>query len=256
MNVYLLPYQKGSAGAKNLADALDIKRIKTENSRFVPGNNKLVLNWGNCRTQIRQPMWLNDPARVSAATNKYDALCIMADAGVPCIEFSSDPSQALSWVDSDSIVICRRKLRGHSGDGIVVAENRAQVCSAHLYTRYFKAKDEYRIHVVDGKVIDVQQKRKRQDVPNKQVNYKVRSHANGFNFCREGIDLPECCATAAVDACAALQLDFGAVDLRYNAKSKECAVLEVNTAPGLEGTTIEVYAAAFAELFQSFGVQH
>jgi D-alanine-D-alanine ligase-like ATP-grasp enzyme len=41
-------------------------------------------------------------------------------------------------------------------------------------------------------------------------------------------------------------LDFGAVDIIYNAKRNECYVLEVNTAPGLEGTTVEKYATKFA----------
>ena len=45
-------------------------------------------------------------------------------------------------------------------------------------------------------------------------------------------------------------LDFGAVDVIYNVHHKKAYVLEVNTAPGLEGTTLEVYARAISNFFR------
>ena len=49
-------------------------------------------------------------------------------------------------------------------------------------------------------------------------------------------------ATAAVEA---LCLDFGAVDVVWNATKNKAFVLEVNTAPGVEGTTLEEYKEYF-----------
>jgi glutathione synthase/RimK-type ligase-like ATP-grasp enzyme len=51
---------------------------------------------------------------------------------------------------------------------------------------------------------------------------------------------------AAINACKALGLDFGAVDLIQDIKGNYY-VLEINTAPGLEGATVANYAAAFTE---------
>ena len=46
------------------------------------------------------------------------------------------------------------------------------------------------------------------------------------------------------DAVTALGLEFGAVDIIYNDKSKKLFVLEVNTAPGIEGATVTKYKDA------------
>jgi len=42
-----------------------------------------------------------------------------------------------------------------------------------------------------------------------------------------------------------LGLDFGAVDIIYNQKKDVSFVLEVNTAPGLEGSTLNEYVKEF-----------
>ena len=55
--------------------------------------------------------------------------------------------------------------------------------------------------------------------------------------------------TIAVNAVKALGLDFGAVDIIYNEKENQYYVLEVNTAPGLEGTTLIKYAERFSKLW-------
>ena len=50
-----------------------------------------------------------------------------------------------------------------------------------------------------------------------------------------------------IDAVSALGLDFGAVDIIEDADGK-LYVLEVNTAPGLEGQTLTLMAEALKEL--------
>ena len=51
-------------------------------------------------------------------------------------------------------------------------------------------------------------------------------------------------AIKAVELCG---LYFGAVDMIWNAYKKQGYVLEINTAPGLEGQTVENYAEHFAK---------
>jgi glutathione synthase/RimK-type ligase-like ATP-grasp enzyme len=53
---------------------------------------------------------------------------------------------------------------------------------------------------------------------------------------------------AAIRTVEILGLDFGAVDIIWNKKQDRYYVLEVNTAPGLEGETVVRYANAFKEL--------
>lgn len=75
----------------------------------------------------------------------------------------------------------------------------------------------------------------------------MRNHANGFIFAHEGVDIPDDVKELAVGAVAALDLDFGAVDL-IQTKMGKWYVLEVNTACGLAGTTLKKYAEQFRNL--------
>ena len=114
-----------------------------------------------------------------------------------------------------------------------------------LYVKYKKKKAEYRVHVFDGKIMDVQQKKKRRGV--EQASTYVRNHANGWVYCREDIIIPKDLFDEALNACAALSLTFAAVDIIYNQRDDKCYVLECNTAPGLDGTTVDFYGNAIKE---------
>lgn len=140
---------------------------------------------------------------------------------------------------------CGRRGEGRRGRGVVRRLRR--VVDAPLYTKYVKKADEYRVHVFGGEVLDVQQKRKRQEVPNDEVDYQIRNLAGGWVFCRDNVDCPDSVRELAVSAVRALGLDFGAVDIGFNRHDGIGYVFEVNTAPGVEGTTLDKYYAAFAQ---------
>jgi glutathione synthase/RimK-type ligase-like ATP-grasp enzyme len=125
------------------------------------------------------------------------------------------------------------------------------IVPAPLYTKYIKKISEYRVHVVGNAVIDVQKKMRRTDIPDEQVNWQVRSHSNGFIFGREGVVLPDAVTADCVRCVNELGLDFGAVDVIFNAHQETYYVLEVNTAPGLTGTTLVNYANALTNLANS-----
>jgi D-alanine-D-alanine ligase-like ATP-grasp enzyme len=48
-------------------------------------------------------------------------------------------------------------------------------------------------------------------------------------------------------AIKSLGLDFGAIDMIYNERRNQYYVLEVNTACGLTGTTLDKYVEVFKE---------
>jgi D-alanine-D-alanine ligase-like ATP-grasp enzyme len=126
-----------------------------------------------------------------------------------------------------------------------VAAREEDLVDAPLYVMYRKKKREYRVHVAFGRVIDVQQKRKRTNYDG-TVDYAVRNHHTGWVYCREDVVDSTPRDNLAIRAVDALGLDFGAVDIIYNEHLDAFYLLEVNTAPGLEGTTVEKYNAAFA----------
>jgi glutathione synthase/RimK-type ligase-like ATP-grasp enzyme len=120
-----------------------------------------------------------------------------------------------------------------------------------LYVQYKKKKHEYRIHLgwADGRgtvQIDLQKK----VVPHgtEPINTQIRNHGNGYVYARQGIAIPGAVMTAAHSCFEKLNLDFCAVDVIYNEHYDKAYVLEVNTAPGLEGQTVENYTTFFRDL--------
>lgn len=249
MAMKLYQYKAGSASAKALAEKLGIKRIKLEGSKYKPKATDVIINWGSSTLpqELKNAIILNKPEAIAKASNKLSAFQAFKEAEVPTPEFTTSFHEALKWIDkAGAMVVARTKLSGHSGEGIVLVqkENRDELPNAPLYTEYVKKVQEYRLHVFKGNVFFIQRKARKQEVPDDEVNWQVRNHANGFIFAHQGVDVPDSYKEAAVAAVKALGLDFGAVDI-IETKKKECFVLEVNTACGLEGTTLDKYAEQF-----------
>lgn len=250
MSMKILPYKAGSESAKKLADALGIVKLKQEGSRWRGTAKDFVLNWG-CSGDghpafTSQARIINKPGAVAKAANKLLAFNAFKEAGVATPKFTVDRQEAAGWVMAGASVVCRAKLNGHSGEGITIItpEELEQIGMMHrvpLYTNYIKKTEEYRVHVFDGKAFFVQRKARKVDVPDEEVNWQVRNHANGFIYAHAGVEVPEAAQELSVKAVVALGLDFGAVDLILT-KSGRWYVLEVNTACGLEGTTLDKYA--------------
>ena len=245
-------YNNGSRSAKALADGLGIKRMKHEGKKL--NGIKHLINWG--ASDIKRPYGeplevLNSPVAVKRAANKLETFRVLSeDAFTNIPAFTTDINEAQLWLEQKHAVVCRTVLNGYGGAGIVIAEREDQLVKAPLYTRYIKKKNEFRVHVVDGKAIHIQRKARRKDVPDEQVNWKICNHANGFIFQMENVNLPELGLLEAEAAVDDLGLHFGAVDLVEGIDGK-FYVLEVNTAPGIEGTTLQKYVAAFQEIFDN-----
>lgn len=222
---------------------LNSRLIRLDSSSYRQNERDLVINWGTTGQD-----GLNRPNPVRTATNKLLALSALSAQGIPCPDYAETRQRALEWIEEGSGVVCRTLLRSSGGNGIVIANTPDELVDAPLFTRYLKKKNEYRVHVFDGRVIDVQRKARSTSVADELVNWQVRTHENGFIFAREGVELPEVALSIAIDAVGSIGLDFGAVDMVYNEKQDQYYVLEINTAPGLEGQTLISYADAIQQL--------
>ena len=247
-SVKILQYKAGSESAKLLANELGIKRLKLEGSSWNPPAEHLVINWGSSTTpsNLVNSNFLNKPSAVAVATNKLSFFKAMEEDIVP--EWTTEKQMAILWASQGHTVVCRTKLSGHSGEGIVLIEGAAMAEStpdAPLYTKYVKKTDEYRIHIFKGELIDIQQKKRKTDVPDSSVNWKIRNLAGGFIYARENVAPNEVVVAAAVKSYNSLDLDFGAFDVIYNKQANKAFVLEVNSAPGISGTTLTRYRDTF-----------
>lgn len=257
MSIFVAPYKAGSKSAKRLAEGLDAKRIKKTRSNFVGDSLKTVINWGNSNLseEALKCRVINHPDAVKIASNKRSFFehiqekIYQTGLLVNLPDFTTSKRVAEDWLDYGHTVVERHKLTGNSGDGIKLKSEGDAIEEARLYVRYIPKKSEWRVHVVGDEAILVQRKARKRDVPDSEVNWKVRNHDNGFIFARnEGEAPPSNIIEQAVAVVKACGLDFGAVDLIYNERANIAYVLEVNTACGMEGSTLDDYVEAFKRL--------
>ena len=162
-----------------------------------------------------------------------------ASVASPDFVLSSDAVERLS----SKRVVARRLINASEGRGITVFERGTPPPPAPLYVEYIVKKKEFRVHVWNNAVIDVAEKRKRREHTEERDAF-VRNTANGYVFCRTGVVEPTDLRPLALSAVSALGRSYGAVDVIWNEKQNKCFVLETNSRPGMEGTTVEKYADA------------
>lgn len=262
---YILPYKMGSRSTVALSRALNALIIRRQGSKYQAAENDNIINWGNQKKVLDfdftrncvMPDNLhvyNPPDRVAFVSNK--AKFFQAQKGHGNAELLPRFWTRAEDIPADAYpIVCRTKLTGHSGEGIVIVDGPDSLVPAPLYVEYVKKADEYRVHVglLPGgrtSIIAVQRKARKLDVPNSEVNWQIRTHNNGFTYVRKDLETPTEVISAAEEVFKKTGLDFGAVDVVWNQSAKRAAVLEINTAPGLEGTTVTDYV----EFFQARGL--
>lgn len=244
--IRIFPYKLYSEGARALATALDTICVKHD-GRYRPRANDLIINWGSStvpnwyqQTEIEQT--LNHPLNVAQAVNKLTTLQLLQRNGVPTPEWTTDYYTALRWWKIGEAIVERHNLKGSKGDGIRIinTDEVDEVTVAPLYTKLIQRAREYRVHVFDGQVIDLQQKKRREG---NDSDGTIKNLDNGWVFVRDDITPPpRSIFDVSIRAVQALGLDFGGVDVLV--KDGQCYVLEVNCAVGLEGSTINSYVNA------------
>ncbi len=159
---------------------------------------------------------------------------------VPHPEFTFDRGVASSWLADGNVVFCRTLTRASEGRGIVVAETVDQLVDAPVYTKYLKKKREFRVHIFKDQVVQVVEKRKRSGWTSVR-DTRIRNSANGYVFCRDVTSIPDGLPELALSASRVTTSDFKGVDIGYNEKLDQLFVIEVNSAPGIEGSNVTDY---------------
>ena len=162
--------------------------------------------------------------------NKFSELATLAKAGVPVpAHVLSRPTDGRRWL---------ARSYHHQGAKDLLANLKI----GDYYVEFVPTVREHRIHVFDGHSIRVAMKVPRTDTPHPEF----RSWDAGWRF---GVNpeytalLPTGARLHAVNAVKALGYQFGAVDVATTEDGKTI-VWEVNSGPGIEASTVEVYAKA------------
>lgn len=256
--------------ARAISEAVSNGRLIRNNSTHrLPRPTSMLINFGCSQIQrdVGVTPVLNRPESVQLASSKLATFQTCAAVGetvrasLPWFTIDRNEAVLKSIMDGVSIV-CRTVDNGHGGAGIVVKtpeelQDDGNLPAAHLYVQAIKKRREYRVHVGRARggmlnVLDIQRKVRRSGVQDGGVNGDSRpfiwNHENDFIFQRGGVDrttVPIEVMDNAFRAVRALGLDFAAVDVVVEQQTGNVYVLEVNTSPGMEGTTLERYISFF-----------
>jgi len=295
-NPYLFYSAATDATGKALADTLKIgggiKNPPRDSDLVMGGGTKIEDSF----TPGKGVKVLNSPNAIKGNRNKLAALAAMQKAGVNVAPFVADDKMMdeLKKAKPAVNVPCIARTCYHQGGaGFFVCLTKTHVADTlknlkdvlgkkGYFQAYIDVKDEYRIHVFNGKIICAAKKVKRDNMEAAYVEQQVekikasadkkkanlddatlkfaleqqakkiggadniiKSNTRGYKFSPADITkLNKSLAEQAVKAVAAVGLDFGAVDCVLDVEGRAW-VLEVNSGPGLEGTAFDAYVAAF-----------
>lgn len=186
----------------------------------------LWINWG---APINVPANYHVPADVIGLNsapflNKKSQLLKLKEKGVPTLDVSNTPKEGYIG----------RSANHQGGRDLVTNTGR------DYYTKKLDFTREVRIHIYKGRSIHSGLK-----VPIAGAHPWIRSYDTGWRInYSHSKDIAQSRRELAKQAIAALDLDFGAVDIGV-IKGDKAVVLEVNTAPGIEGETLTAYVNQF-----------
>ena len=220
----LTPGTRGSASAKRLAMALSEKLGYKVIRSIKPPARRTPVRYGQGVDKLTQFGWFQE--------NNIQAL-----------EFTTCANVASQWVSEGYTVFGRRLLNSSCGRGIVVFDGSNSVTpDCPVYTKYKKKKREFRVHIYKEEVVRIVEKKLRSGWTGPRDS-KIRNLTNGYVFCSCDSE-PSGIRELALRASRVVQSDFKGVDIGYNEKQEELFVIEVNSAPGIEGSNINAYIEA------------
>lgn len=178
---------------------------------------------------------------IAENTDKFNSLQQMQEAGV------NVPPYARNWRNLDFPMFARSN--NHSGGEdieILIDERDARGTAADFYTERIPIETEYRVHVIQGEVVKVSEKDKREGPDSREAHW-IRNYDNGWRFVHPSSEPAG--LHQAVPALEAMELDFGAIDMLIGTDGRPY-VLEINTAPSLDPPSLEVYGERLAEMVE------
>lgn len=240
------------------------KIIKRQNSSFkFNKDSHKIINWGSTNITDRfggEGDIYNKS--IKTVTNKkeffsHHQLSSKYKKYVP--SYTSRWATASEWLTTLKCrkVLGRKILTGSSGSGIVEVDSNniyslssGESDSIKIYVEYIPKTLEYRVSFSRNSEGDYllgrpQIKLRDSSVPDDQVNWSIRNTENGFifGFNEEKFqgtkdDLMEFTSEYCKEVLSTIDgLDFGAIDIIWNKRREKFYVLEVNTAPGIDGPT-------------------
>ena len=250
-----------STGALELVRALEAVRLRRfdgidfwdKNRRLQLPKGSTVVCWGSHLPELEGHKVIN---RMDKQLNKQEEAYALQRAGVSTVTVVATSEGRMDAINKIVSMGYIPRLNNHvGGDDLLVKLKRCD-----YFVQKLDIVKEFRIHSFDGRSIRAGEKHPREGFtpvataaewkPNAGLVHPwVRSFDGGWRIVYDGFQSTAPMRTLAHNAVKALGLTFGAVDIGQLSNNK-LVVLEVNSAPGIEGGTLAAYVRAFQRMIK------
>lgn len=164
---------------------------------------------------------------------------------IPSVDFTEDLGEALEWFLQGHTVMARTKTKGQTGSGIFVCLPLVDAFDfaepVKVFTKYISHKREFRVNLFKHKLVNVREKKKKKGFVG--GDFHIRNLANGYTTAKCS-SYPHQIVELAEKASLCSESDFIGVDIGYNELKDFAFVLEVNSGPSIEGSSVQDFIKA------------
>jgi glutathione synthase/RimK-type ligase-like ATP-grasp enzyme len=223
MKAMIAYHKRSCVTGKLLRSLLNIPRKRTQKRTSLD----VFIRWGNAESfPVNARLELNTRDAVTNASNKLRMLQLLKANNIPSVDFTTDPSQIVDFLDESGNCYIRDNL------GVVRYGNDFSSLDQYASRPVANKKREYRVHVFNSQVVAIYEKIPlSEDQPKLFKSYNCSFKLRNPEICRLNKDGQQ----IAINAVNSLGLLFGGVDVIMTS-SDEVLVCEVNSAPGLNST--------------------
>ena len=205
----------------------DAERLAHALNCPVNENAEIAIRYGSSNT-VEARININKPDALELAKHKYNSLIRFREFGLPVPNFSLN-------ADKLKFPILGRRFYHACGTDIQFIGNMDSMVECEYYIEFIPVEDEYRYHVVCGKIVNASEKY------GGNMKAYCRNLRTGWRYRDvKSYEVHPYVPDLAKWAIKALRLDFGAVDIITS--NNYPYLLEVNTAPGIIQRRAELYA--------------
>jgi len=229
-----------------------MQRIRLLSTESTKGSVSLRLLANTLTSKVGYKVWRStrphprrDNIKYGHSIDKLTQYRWFKEQGLSALEFTTDREVAIQWVRDNTTVFGRKYLNSSCGKGIVVyspGEPTESLLGIPVFTKYKKKKREFRVHIFRDQVVAVTEKRKRAGFEGTR-DTKIRNLANGYVFCQSVSNEPAGLRELALAASKVSPSDFKGVDIGYNEHNNDLFIIEVNSAPGIQGSNVDAYVS-------------
>jgi len=205
--------------------------------RIRTSHDDIVVNWGIHKPipTVRECRILNE----HLISSKYQQALRFVESGLRIPATALDTYNIRSVGPGENQVLSK-PVHGHGGSGISMVSSNSRAREGYFYQKYIPKIAEFRVHVCGKHGVSwIRKKPEDESAITWNSNHAVQ-HTFKNHIVRKALE------NLAVDACAALSYDFGAVDIIMD-KYGTLYLLEVNSAPAL---TVDERVNAYVDYFR------